>query len=325
MTMVLLKIFLKKVVIKMTFLKYLEQKGYPNILLNEILENYSNYTYYFRSKGKFQIAPKWELKILQKILKDYLYDNYSNKISAYSTAYIKNENISFNVSKHFGKNYFYVSDFSNFFPSIKLSYIQQYLTKSLMKEDESSLDVIFKIAFYKDSLQYGFPTSPILSNIIMFDFDNILFNNLTKSFPNNNISYSRYCDDITIASKYEIQSETTKKLITQIINSEYSFLQINKKKTKTFEKYSNYPYITGLVPLKNRATIGKKKFNLIKLNIYLHLKNKTIENDKLFKTKLSLSSYLSYIYLVDSHNYNRLKEHFSKNFTAKEINHLFKK
>lgn len=309
----------------MSFLRYLEQKGYPNKLLNEILHNYSNYIYYFRSKGKLQIAPKWELKILQKILKDYLSENYSDKISTHATAYIKNKNISFNVSKHFGKNYFYVTDFSNFFPSLKLSYVQEDLRKVLIKEEELSLDFIFKISFYRDSLQYGFPTSPILSNIIMHDFDNILFNDLSKTFSSINISYSRYCDDITIASKYEIQSETTKKLIANTIESKYKFLQINEKKTRTFEKYSTYPYITGLVPLKNRTTIGKKKFNLIKLNTYLHLKNETIRNNKLFKTKISLSSYLSYVYLVDPHNYNRLKEHFSKVFTINEINSLFKK
>lgn len=309
----------------MTFLEYLEKKGYPSILLTKILENQEDYIYYFRAKGKMQIAPKWELKILQKILKDYLTDYYSSYISIFATAYIKNKNISYNVSKHFGRNYFYVTDFSNFFPSIKLMNTKEYLSTFLNSEDSSSLEAIFNIGFYKNSLQYGFPTSPIISNIVMTGFDNIFFDKLTILFPKSNISYSRYCDDITISSKYEIESKAIKNIIDEIIETEYNFLQINNKKTRSFEKYSHYPYITGLVPLKNRVTIGKKKFNAIKLNIYLSLTNKPIKPINLFNTQVALSSYLSYIYLVDPHNYNRLKEHFLKKFNSSEIKTLFKK
>ena len=111
----------------MTFLKYLKGKGYPSILLTKILTNQKNYIYKFRAKGKIQIAPKWELKILQKILKDYLTENYSYTISEFATAYIKNKDISYNVSKHFARNYFYVTDFTNFFPSIKLTNTEKYL------------------------------------------------------------------------------------------------------------------------------------------------------------------------------------------------------
>lgn len=309
----------------MSFLEYLEEKGYPNILLKKIFDKHEDYIYHFRIKGKLQIAPKWELKILQKILKDYLTDNYTPSISNFATAYIKNENISYNVSKHFGRNYFYVTDFSNFFPSIKLTNIKDYLSSIFKDEDSSSLDMIFNIGFYRNSLQYGFPTSPIISNIVMAKFDNLFFEKLKIKFPENNIAYSRYCDDLTISSKYEISSKVINDLLNNLLSKEYNYLSINKKKTRSFEKYSQYPYITGLVPLKDRVTIGKKRFNMLKLNIYLSLKKEPIKNTDLFDSEVALSSYLSYVYLVDSHNYNRLKQHFSKKFEPLEIKKLFRK
>ncbi|RXJ91546.1 hypothetical protein CRV01_00185 [Arcobacter sp. CECT 8983] len=309
----------------MSFLEYLEEKGYPNTLLRKIFDKHEDYVYHFRIKGKLQIAPKWELKILQKILKDYITDNYASYISNFATAYIKKENISYNVSKHFGRNYFYVTDFSNFFPSIKLTNIKDYLSSIFKDEDSSSLDIIFNIGFYSDSLQFGFPSSPIISNIVMTKFDNLLFEELKTKFPKNNIAYSRYCDDLTISSKYEISPKIINNIINSLLIKEYTYLSINKRKTRSFEKYSQYPYITGLIPLKDRTTIGKKRFNILKLNIYLSLKNKKIKNTDLFDTDIALSSYLSYVYLVDPHNYNRLKEYFSKRFKPLEIKNLFKK
>ena len=308
----------------MAFLEYLKEKGYPSILLTKICTSQKDYIYKFRVKGKLQIAPKWELKILQKILKDYLTENYSSNISQFATAYIKNKNISYNVSKHFAKNYFYVTDFTNFFPSIKLTITEKYLSDLLNLEDSDSLKTIFKIVFYENSLQYGFPTSPIISNMIMSEFDNLLNDKLNTIFSNN-IAYSRYCDDITISTKHEFQNNEIRKAISDVIIDKYNFLLINEKKTRSFEKYSHYPYITGLVPLRDRVTIGKKKFNRVKLNIYLHLSNKPIQTVDLFDTEVALSSYLSYIYLVDPHNYNRLKEHSLKRFQHQEITRLFKK
>ena len=104
----------------MNFLEYLDNIGYHTKLLNEVVNNKYKYVYSFKFKGKCQIAPKWKLKILQRILKDYLTKYYSNdtNISENATAYIKNQNISYNLVRHQGNSYFFTSDFKNFFPSI---------------------------------------------------------------------------------------------------------------------------------------------------------------------------------------------------------------
>lgn len=285
----------------MNFLQFLHHVGYPLQLLEEVIRNKNKYVYTFKFKGKWQIAPKWQLKILQKILKDYLTQCYSgdDNISKNATAYIKNKNISYNLDRHQGNSYFFTTDFKNFFPSIYKSYTEHILSIRLINESIESLNYINEIIYYKDRLQYGFPTSPIISNLIMKDFDISLEQKLNEILENNNIQYTRYSDDITISSRYKIDKQTIKKTIQELIDSSYSFLKLNDKKTRYFEKYAHKPHITGLIPLTHRNTIGKKRYNEIKLNINLLIKNQIITNDKYFQTIISLGAYLGYLYLVD--------------------------
>lgn len=310
----------------MNFLEYIESEGYPKILLDDVLQHIHRYTYIFYVKGKLQIAPKWQLKIIQKILKKYLEINYaSNHISKNATAYLKGKNISYNVDRHQGNNYFFTSDFKNFFPSIEKDSVMEILTSILDKETLDSLEYIFRIIFYNGTLQYGFPTSPIISNLIMKCFDDELQKKLDSKYSKKIPKYSRYSDDITISSKYKIGKKEILAEIEELLSELYPYLRINDKKTRVFEKYSNKPYITGLVPLSNRNTIGRKKYNEIKLNILLLLKNITISKDGFFKDSKSMSSYLSYLYSVDKHNYNRMKMHFLKNYESTILNTLFLK
>ncbi len=306
----------------MSFLEFINNIGYPTKLLNEVVDNKKKYIYSFKFKGKWQIAPKWQLKILQKILKDYLTKFYfDDNVSDNATAYIKNENISYNLKSHQGNSYFFTTDFKNFFPSIREEGVKKILLSVFENEPLNSMNYIIKIIFYNERLQYGFPTSPIISNIIMRNFDDELNKTLNDIYKNVNIQYTRYSDDITISSKYKFDKTIIKNIILELMKSSYPFLKLNDKKTRYFEKYSKRPHITGLVPLSNRNTIGKKKYNKVKLNIKLLIDGSIITNDTYFNTIKSLNSYLNYIYLVDKHNYIRLKNSF---FTHYEYNTNYK-
>lgn len=310
----------------MNFIEYINKIGYPTKLIHEVIEDKNSYVYKIFIKGKLQVAPKWELKVIQKILKNYLEEFYLNEnVSKNATAYIKKQNISFNVNRHQGNSYFFTTDFKNFFPSITKEILEKELFKILKNESKDSKILILNIIQYKNRLQYGFPTSPIISNIIMNDFDKKLFNLLELKYSTNNIQYTRYADDITISSKYKIEKKELYSFFKKMLENKYSFLKINDKKTRIFEKYAKNPYITGLIPLNKRNSIGKKKINQLKINIYLILNNILIKNKKFYPTKQSLRSYLSYLYIVDKHNYYRLKYYFSKSEKDYKIEDLFTK
>lgn len=309
----------------MNFIEYIDNIGYPKKLMNDVLSKKEKFVYLFKIKGKSQIAPKWELKVLQKILKDYLYEYYSKEFSENATAYIKCKNISYNLERHQGNNYFFKSDFVNFFPSISEMNVNKTLENILSMETNESLNLIKNILFYDNRLQFGFPSSPIISNLILKDFDKELESKLSLKNVNSNIKYSRYSDDITISSKYEFDKMEILNIIDEMI-TKFPYLKINRKKTRFFERYSHNSKITGLIPLSNRNTIGKRRFNDIKLNIYLLITNKPIQKVGLYNSVEQLSSFLSYLYMVDKSNYFRLKKYFSKNYLENiEYLQLFKK
>lgn len=305
------------------FKDFLIDSGYPEKMLDTVLKNKSDYIYRFRFKGKWQYAPRWELKILQKILKEYLQKEYlNNYFSDNATAYIKNKNISYNLERHQGNNYFFTSDFKNFFPSICKTECINVIKNNFPQEN---IPLISNILFYKNQLQFGFPTSPIVSNIFMKEFDIKLYNKLKEQFKDIDIQYTRYSDDITISAKYAMDKQLIKKTINDLVTNEYPFLKINKQKTRYFERYSKKPYITGLIPLKDRTSIGKKKLNKLRLNIYLLINNIEIKNKNYFKKSIQLKSYLSYLYLIDLHNYLRLKDYFKIKYEDEKINKIFPK
>ena len=54
------------------------------------------------------------------------------------------------------------------------------------------------LCYYKDSLPQGALTSPAITDIIMYDFDEIV-----GEFCNaKNIAYTRYCDDMTLSGDF---------------------------------------------------------------------------------------------------------------------------
>lgn len=117
-------------------------------------------------------------------------------------AYEKNSSIKKNAQSHQSKEYLVKMDFKNFFPSIKggdlVRHIQKFSDNSFSRE--ALIDILL-ITCIKDGdanyhLSIGAPSSPKLSNSIMFDFDD----NVTKWCEENEIVYTRYADDLTFST-----------------------------------------------------------------------------------------------------------------------------
>ena len=88
-----------------------------------------------------------------------------------------------------------------------------------------------------DVLPQGAPTSPALSNIIMKRFDDILGEWCNKR----NVTYTRYCDDLTFSSDKPLQHVYQK---ARDMIEKWGF-QVNEKKTH-FITNANRQTVTGL-------------------------------------------------------------------------------
>lgn len=258
--------------------------------------------------------PAKELKHLQK----YVCNKFLSSLPVHSacTAYRKKTSIKDNALAHINNNYLLKMDFKNFFPSIT--------PKDLIKHIESNLEwrnwdedklVIEKLFFYADGLggelklSIGAPTSPFLSNTIMYGFDSTI----AKICKEKTISYTRYADDISFSTNNKgILFDFTNTVIDKLEQCEYPSLNINPDKTVFLSRKGNM-HITGIV-LSNdkKISIGRNKKRYIKSLVYRWINNNVSEKEKSY-----LSGYLSFCVSVEPNFVDRLKIKYGENIINK--------
>lgn len=136
-------------------------------------------------------------------------------------------------------------DFREFFPSIQPSDLFKVLKskKELSKEDCTFLSNVLFLE--DDGLAIGAPTSPIISNAVMNEFDTIVAG-LCKGIDED-AAYTRYADDIVFSTNFKGVCQEFYTVISNFIEEwESPKLTINYKKTK-FMSGKNKKLITGLI------------------------------------------------------------------------------
>ena len=136
------------------------------------------------------------------------------------------------------------------------------------------------LCYYKESLPQGAPTSPAITNIIMYDFDETVgaFCNKKK------ISYTRYCDDMTFSGDFDERE------IIGFVRSELLKLGLFLKKRKT-----------AVIPATKRQTVTGIVVNE-KLNLTKGYK-KNIRQEMYYIKKFGLDEHLNKRGLTDKHQY----------------------
>lgn len=213
-----------------------------------------------RHGGEREIAqPVKSLKIVQR----WLIKNYLSKYPVHkkvAIAYVKDKNIKNFAEPHKNNIYLLKLDFKNFFNSIKISDFYEFCKEfSIPDQDQKILGLLLFCKNKQDELylSIGAPSSPALSNILMFEFDNKVFN-LCKEY---NVIYTRYADDLAFSTnKPNVLSKILPEIIELCKRLNYPRnLQINTDKTIfTSKKYNRT--LTGLVIGNDgNISIGREK------------------------------------------------------------------
>jgi len=259
-------------------------------------------------KGSRVIAqPSKELKYIQKVLLEEKLIGLP--IHKSTTAYRKGLGIKDNVRAHKNCRFLLKMDFSNFFPSILpkdlIDHIQKHFNITLSENDRIALARIF--FFYSEEnqklvLSIGAPSSPFISNTIMYDFDCIL----SDYCSSNSINYTRYADDLAFSTNEknilfkvpDFIKGVAKKII-------YPDVYINKAKTVFTSKRDNR-HITGLVITNDKKiSIGRNKKRYIKSLVYKFI-NGQLERNEVKKLK----GLISFILDVEPSFYESLKKKY---------------
>lgn len=214
-----------------------------------------------RTGGWREIAqPAREVKLLQRCLVNVLLSKLPVHPSA--TAYKIGHSIADNAKPHVENGPILKLDLKEFFPSLRSRDWELYCKRNGCLEEEIDIALSARLLFRRAKgesvlrLAIGAPSSPILSNILMHEFDV----KIVQAIEKDHVVYTRYADDMTFSAPRTGYLTGVIKQVARVIRTlDSPMLDLNVKKTVcATKKYRRS--ITGLI-LSNdgRVTIGRDK------------------------------------------------------------------
>jgi retron-type reverse transcriptase len=243
---------------------------------------YKTYSIKKKNGGTRTISqPARETKHLQRWLINRIFNDLP--IHSAASAYKEGASIKKNALNHAKNSYISKYDFRNFFPSIKAQDIKLHLEQHLDSEySDKDLDSIVRISCKYVSardglrLSIGSPSSPLLSNSVMYKFDELLFDWCIK----NSLVYSRYADDLTFSTNEKGTPTSIEGKLKEVLASlEYPRLRLNRQKTIHLSKKNNRR-ITGItITNEGQLSLGRDRKRLIRSMIHRFLERELNDED----------------------------------------------
>jgi RNA-directed DNA polymerase len=255
---------------------------------------------------------------------DYLLNTLSQglPVSDYSFAYLKGHSALQCVEQHKNSIYFYKFDIHDFFNSIKLRKMELVIKCHLSNDPDiaylnavthnikskgvnttffknwDGLSDLLQLCYVHGRLPIGLVTSPILSNLFMYFFDNCFH----KQFPD--LIYTRYSDDILVSSKSPFNSDEVYRFIKSGLNC--LGLLLNEKKTREMKLFQNGSHVKFLglnivhVNGTNHITVGSHYLKTISKRISAYKSGEKIDVQELIGE-------IQYIRSISSSDYDKLQ------------------
>jgi retron-type reverse transcriptase len=185
-----------------------------------------------------------------------------------ATAYRPGASIKKNAASHADSNFMLKMDFSNFFPTITFDDLVRHLSKTVSdRYDEGAIKLIAKVSTWAPDrkpplrLCIGAPSSPLLSNSILYEFDR----QINDFAATEAVTYTRYADDLTFSSKHhDVLPKFTDFVTTIAASLEYPSLRVNTKKT-VFASRSGRRVVTGVtLTSTHELSVGRERKRLIR-------------------------------------------------------------
>jgi len=249
-----------------------------------------------RNGGMRQVSqPSREVKALQRALGDYLLERLP--VHGAATAYRPGKSIRHNAEAHANSGAIVKLDFKDFFPSIVSRDWKAYCVRAALVESEEEIEQTTSLLFRKTKenrrlhLAVGAPTSPMLSNILMFEFDK----SIEALVSRDKVRYTRYADDLTFSGPRAGHLRNVLSDVQGLLKRMASpKLVLNHNKT-VFATAKYKRQITGLVLANDgRVTIGDEKRRLVRARVH-HAVLGRLDKQEL----RSLSGYLAFINSVE--------------------------
>lgn len=248
-----------------------------------------------------------------KAIQYWLIRNVFEKLPVHeaSMAYKKRISTLDNAIAHKKNKYFLKVDLKDFFPSVKFADIEKIIkewhkeAKAKWSYNKSAKQIIQNTCFdVAGHLPIGYPSSPSISNAVMYSFDTKLNALLADKEEFGDVVYTRYADDIVISTN---KRQTCKSILTvvraTIKEHKHPKIAINESKIHMGSSTSGSAMVTGLRICQNEhITINRKQKDNTRLLLSLMAKKQLKQED--YEV---LRGYLAYIKHVDPQFYTKLQ------------------
>lgn len=225
--------------------------------------------------------PAREVKALQRTLVAYLTPLLPLHDAA--TAYRKHTSIRQNAERHSSCRYLLKLDFEAFFPSIDREAIRNHLLgKCPNKFSDAEIEFVSNLTLWLNKedgnrgLCIGAPSSPFLSNTIMFDFDTAVSRECGKL----GVIYTRYSDDLTFSTSAPDTLSRIEARVREICRElTYPRLTFNDRKRVNVSRRSAL-HVTGLtLANQGHVTVGRNRKRGVRAGLNRYLKGMLEESE----------------------------------------------
>jgi RNA-directed DNA polymerase len=211
--------------------------------------------------------PAREVKFLQRWVVSNIFRYAPIHLTA--MAYRRGRNVRDNAIRHAQSRFFLKLDFEDFFPSIRshdvttiLAQVSSTLPFALTTDDPN---IVVKIVTRYGQLPIGAPSSPAISNSVMYGFDDAM-SHLAHQYS---CIYSRYADDIVFSTNIPyVLGEVLREVRQYLAVHTLPALRINEGKV-VFNSKKRRVRITGLViDCSNTLSVGRSEKRKIKALVH---------------------------------------------------------
>ena len=228
------------------------------------------------TKRKLSV-PDLILKSVQRAIADNILAHYP--VSKYATAYKVGSSVQKNARPHVKKEKILKLDIEGFFDNIIYSKVKDIVFYE-EKYSEPIRILLTMLCYYRESLPQGAPTSPAITNIMMYDFDE----RIGAYCSERGIAYTRYCDDMAFSGAFD------EKEVIAVVKAELQKLGLFLKNRKTaIISNTKRQTVTGIVV--------NEKINLTKEY------KKKIRQEMYYIKRFGIDSHLKKIGILEKEQY----------------------
>lgn len=236
---------------ELTFLKNNADKFYFLIKEKTKKDNTKRYIYDVKERLK-----RIHSEMCNAIFKKVQYPNFIQG-SVRGRDFINNANL------HCNKHTVFVSDISNFFPSVSAKIVFQVFV-GFFHFSKIVAEYLTALSCYKGFLVQGSKVSSYICNLALWNRECVFADDLKRK----GLTYSRYVDDITISSNRKISNSELSNIIRKLVNMLNSIgVKVNRRKQKFMFK-GNKQKIMNLNIAGRKASIPKEERNKVRAMVH---------------------------------------------------------